>query len=80
MKIKDKNVNKSVEVLNNECLGYKCYWPRPNPGSFQQGRGYRSYGDMRDKEWLCGTRNIHGCPVTKVLRESFEKEQGDVLL
>ena len=62
MKIKDKKLKKVVDVANKDCASRKCYWPRMNPGSFQQGRGYRSYGDARDKEWLCGTREIHGCP------------------
>ena len=62
MKVKDKNLKKMVAVYNKECLNLSCYWPRLNPGSFSTGRGYRSYGDERDKEYLCGTRNAHGCP------------------
>jgi len=62
MKVKDKKLKERVDVCSPECLTRPCYWPRPNPGSFQIGRGYRSYGDERDKEWLCGTRNAHGCP------------------
>lgn len=62
MQIKDKNLKKLVEVSGINCPSYDCYWPRWNPGSFLQGRGYRSYGDSRDREWVCGTRDIHGCP------------------
>lgn len=62
MKIKDHEIGKSVSVSQKECPTFTCYWPRRNPGSFVQGRGYQSYGDARDKEWLCGTREIHGCP------------------
>ena len=62
MKVYDKNVKKKVEVAEKECPEYTCYWARPNPGIFTQGQGYRSYGDSRDKMWLCGTREIHGCP------------------
>jgi len=62
MKVKDKNIGKLVSVCCKNCPNYKCYWPRQNPGSFVTGRGYRSYGDGRDKEYLCGTRNAHGCP------------------
>jgi hypothetical protein len=62
MKIRDKSLKVSVDVQCKECPKYQCYWPRTNPGVFTQGQGYRHYGDSRDKEWLCGTREIHGCP------------------
>jgi len=62
MKVKDRVLKREVDVCCKDCSTYKCYWPRLNPGIFTQGRGYRSYGDRRDKEWLCGTREIHGCP------------------
>lgn len=62
MEIMDKNMKVKVDVYNKDCLTLKCYWPRRNPGSFSQGRGYRSYGDKRDDQWLYGTRNAHGCP------------------
>jgi len=62
MKIKDKKINQMVDVCEKGCPNRPCYWPRQNPGSFVQGRGYRSYRDKRDKEYICGTRNIHGCP------------------
>lgn len=68
MKIKDKELKKEIDVSEKICPKYKCYWPRPNPGSFSQGRGYRSYGDKRDKEYLCGTRNAHGCPEIRELK------------
>lgn len=67
MKVKDKRLNEMVNVCCKECLTYKCYWPRRNPGSFVQGRGYRAYGDARDKEYLCGTRNVNGCPDTPMI-------------
>ncbi len=62
MKVRDKKIKQTVDVYNKECLGLKCYYPRRNPGSFVQGRGYRSFGDERDNEWICGTRQVHGCP------------------
>jgi hypothetical protein len=62
MKVRDKKLKKQVDVSCVECLNYTCYWPRQNPGSFSTGRGYSSYGDERDNEYLCGTRNAHGCP------------------
>lgn len=65
MKIRDRKLKQDVDVSDKDCPKRKCYWPRPNPGVFVQGRGYRRYGDKRDKEWLCGTRNIHDCPITK---------------
>ncbi len=62
MKIKDKSCGVMVDVCCKDCLKYKCYWPRPNPGSFTLGQGYMSYRDERGNMWLCGTREIHGCP------------------
>jgi len=64
MKIKDKNLKKLVDVSDKDCLRRKCYWPRPDPGVFVQGRGYRSRPGKRD-QWICGTRAIHGCPIPK---------------
>ena len=60
-----KNINKMVNVADIDCLNRKCYWPRPDPGIFTQGFGYRQRN--KKPEWLCGTREIHGCPnsVTK---------------
>lgn len=63
MIVKDKILKEKVDVAQKECPTYACYWPRPNPGSFQIGRGYKSYGDSRDKQWICGNRAIHGCPA-----------------
>jgi len=60
MKIKDKNLKLLVDVANAECTSRSCYWPRADPGVFTQGQGYKSRG--RDIGWLCGTREIHGCP------------------
>jgi len=60
MKIKDKNVKQMVSVSNPKCLKLPCYWPRPDPGVFTQGSGYRQRD--YDAGWLCGTREIHGCP------------------
>jgi hypothetical protein len=63
MKVKDKELKKMVDVCEKSCLSKSCYWPRQNPGVFNIGQGYRSYGDSRDKEYICGTREIKGCPV-----------------
>jgi len=69
MKIRDKTLKKQVDVCEKDCPKYQCYWPRLNPGIFNQGVGYRSYGDARDNEWLCGTREIKGCPLTPKLKQ-----------
>lgn len=58
MKVKDKTLKVQVDVRDRDCLKRKCYWPRKDPGSFTVGRGYRS----RSNDWLCGTREIRGCP------------------
>jgi len=62
MKLRDKKLKRDVDVRERACFDRPCYWPRQNPGSFVQGRGYRAYGDARDKEWICGTRDVRGCP------------------
>ena len=58
MKIRDKNLKKLVDVSSEECPRLQCYWPRLDPGSFTQGVGYR----YRSDDWICGTREINGCP------------------
>jgi len=63
MKIRDRKIKQDVSVSDKECLKRKCYWPRPDPGVFTQGIGYRTRSGKR--EWLCGTREIHGCPIVK---------------
>jgi len=51
-----------VLVCDRECAQRSCYWPRPDPGVFTQGRGYRTRAGG-GRGWLCGTREIHGCPA-----------------
>jgi hypothetical protein len=60
MKIKDKVLKKWVDVCCPNCQSKDCYWPRPDPGVFTQGQGYRQRSHKVG--WLCGTREIHGCP------------------
>ena len=60
MKIRDKTVKELVDVLDKNCLKRPCYWPRPDPGVFTQGVGYRSRPGER--QWLCGHRECRGCP------------------
>ena len=67
MIIKDKGINEKVDVRCKECPTYKCYWPRPDPGSFTQGVGYRQRSGG-NKGWLCGTREIRGCPEDHELK------------
>lgn len=65
MKIKDKKLKKNVNVSEKDCFLYDCYWPRPDPGIFTPGRGYKH----RSNEWLCGNREIHGCPTKRNLKK-----------
>ena len=60
MKIKDREFKKLVDVADKDCPNRKCFWPRPDPGIFTQGIGYRRRPGKQ--EWFCGTREIHGCP------------------
>ena len=66
MKVRDNELKLMVDVLQSRCLRRSCYWPRQNPGSFTQGRGYSN----PTKDWVCGTRQIHGCPTKSELEES----------
>jgi hypothetical protein len=56
MKIRDKNLKKDIYVRDKNCLFRKCYWPRPDPGVFTQGIGYRQRTVKIG--WLCGTREV----------------------
>jgi len=60
MKVMDKALKVMVNVSKKDCPTFACYWPRLDPGVFTQGVGYRDRGGKR--EWLCGNREIHGCP------------------
>jgi len=53
MKIRDKKLRANVEVADRLCPQRDCYWPRPDPGRFTQGKGYSNAVAGR---WLCGTR------------------------
>lgn len=61
MMLLDKKVGVKVFVLDKECQKRSCYWPRPDPGAFTPGVGYRAREGKQ--QWLCGTREIRGCPV-----------------
>ena len=70
MKIRDKTIKELVDVSEKDCLNRTCYWPRPDPGVFTQGVGYRTRNPGRKPEWLCGHREIHGCPKNTESEES----------
>jgi hypothetical protein len=61
MKVRDRELKVQVDVRDKECLGRTCYWPRPDPGVFSQGVGYRTRSGG-SAGWLCGNREIRGCP------------------
>lgn len=67
MKIRDKIIKQYVDVSCKDCQKFKCYWPRQDPGSFTQGRGY-SQRPGGNKGWLCGHREIRGCPENPKLK------------
>ena len=68
MKIRDKELKVPVDVCGKDCPTYRCYWPRPDPGIFVQGCGYRSRTNGNG-EYLCGTREIRGCPKEPELND-----------
>jgi len=63
MKIRDKMLRVKVDVSDGICPKRPCYWPRIDPGVFIQGQGYRTRTGKQ--EWLCGTREVNGCPIPK---------------
>ena len=63
MKVFNKELKRKVDVLDKACFCRVCFWPRQDPGMFVQGRGYRSRSDQESNEWICGRRNINGCPM-----------------
>lgn len=71
MKIRDKNLKKQVDVRCSDCPKFRCYWPRPHPGIFNQGSGYTNTAEMQNRHgWICGNREIRGCPDDPVLTET----------
>ena len=69
MMIKDKKLKILVNVLDYKCPTRKCYWARQDPGVFIQGIGYRPRSQNQKVEWLCGTREVHGCPDNMELKK-----------
>ena len=62
MKVRDRELKKDVDVSCKDCPKYDCYWPRPHPGIFSQGRGYANTAEMQKRYgWICGTREVRGC-------------------
>lgn len=68
MKVRDKKNRQMVDVSEADCPNKSCYWPRPDPGVFTQGVGYRTRNPGKKPEWLCGNREIHGCPIAGVCK------------
>ncbi len=67
MIIRDRQLKHDVDVCCKDCPTYQCYWPRPDPGVFVQGQGYRQTDRGRGR-WLCGTREIQGCPENPMVK------------
>ena len=65
MIIRDKHLKKDVNVSSEDCPKFQCYWAREDPGVFNQGQGYK----FRSTNWLCGNREIRGCPDHPKLKE-----------
>ena len=75
MKIRDKKLGEWVDVRDGDCPLYECYWPRPDPGVFAQGRGYRTRDPGKPPEWLCGNREIRGCPESPRKKNKEPKQE-----
>lgn len=71
MVIRDKTNKKNVDVSQKECPTFECYWPRPDPGVFTQGIGYRTRS-TGPRGWLCGHREVNGCPIVKVVKKALD--------
>ena len=63
MIIKDKHLDKMVGVADKDCWLRPCYWPRPDPGAFAAGAGYKVRAHNANCEYICGTREKNGCPA-----------------
>lgn len=63
MLIKIKGLKEKVDVSDEDCGSRPCFWARPDPGVFTQGQGYRQRSGKQG--WLCGNREIRGCPNPK---------------
>jgi hypothetical protein len=74
MKIRDREVKQNVEVRCRDCPKYECYWPRPDPGVFTPGVGYRQRTGKVG--WLCGNREIRGCPNEPKMKVASVESQG----
>lgn len=77
MKIIDRKAGVMVDVADTKCHLRSCYWPRADPGIFVQGQGYRARpGAERNKAWMCGNREIRGCPNPLPEPGADEAERG----
>jgi hypothetical protein len=66
MMVRDRQLKQLVDVVDKDCPKRTCYWPRQDPGSFSQGVGYRTRLNAKGGiDWLCGRREINGCPHPK---------------
>jgi hypothetical protein len=66
MMVRDRQLKRLVDMVDKGCLKRTCYWPRQDPGSFSQGVGYRTRLNAKGGiDWLCGRREINGCPHPK---------------
>lgn len=77
MKVKDKALKVLVDVSHKDCPNRECYWARPDPGVFTQGQGYRQRASG-DKGFICGHREIHGCPDTYSVRNGEDGKNSEV--
>lgn len=61
MKIKDKELNEKVDMLNRKCLLKQCYHPHLIKGSMVHLKGYHYERDGK-VNWVCITIANQGCP------------------
>lgn len=69
MRIRDRQLKKDIDVSSKECPKFECYWPRAHPGIFTQGKGYSSCEASKRGDYICGNREIRGCPESPKLKE-----------
>jgi len=63
MIIKDKTIGVDIDVLNEYCGMYSCYWPRASKESFMPNRG------SRERAWVCLGKANNKCPDKPLLQE-----------
>lgn len=73
IKIKLDGQNISVDVANNSCQKYKCFYPHR-----WTTQSVNNNNTQTDRCFSCGTRNYHGCPDKPELKMITQEEYDQI--